>query len=182
MQFAAKQILLKDGTKAVLRSPTVEDAVQLLDFLVTACGETDFLLKYPEECTFTLEQEQAFVQNSLNSPGDLMILCEVDGKVVGNCGLHVDSHIKTCHRGTVDIAICAPHWGKGIGSAMFGALIAEAKRLGLHQLELEYIEGNDRGCALYEKLGFEAYAEHPDAIRLKDGALRKLVQMRRVLD
>ena len=63
-----------------------------------------------------------------------------------------------------------------------GAQIARiARERGIRQVELEYIEGNDRGRALYEKLGFVQVAEHPDAVRLKDGSFRKLVFMMKVL-
>ena len=39
------------------------------------------------------------------------------------------------------------------------------------QLELEFIEGNNRARALYESLGFGVTGIKPDAIRLKDGTL-----------
>ena len=41
----------------------------------------------------------------------------------------------------------------------------------LRQLELEFIEGNSRARALYEKFGFRIAGVHPDAIRLKDGTM-----------
>lgn len=44
---------------------------------------------------------------------------------------------------------------------------------GLTQLELEFIEGNERGRHLYEKMGFAVVAEKPNAIRLKDGTTLK---------
>ncbi len=39
------------------------------------------------------------------------------------------------------------------------------------QIELEFIEGNTRARALYEKLGFRITGVKPNAIRLKDGTL-----------
>ena len=39
------------------------------------------------------------------------------------------------------------------------------------QIELEFIEGNTRARALYEKMGFRVCGVRPDAIRLKDGTL-----------
>ena len=41
----------------------------------------------------------------------------------------------------------------------------------LIQLELDFIEGNNRARALYEKMGFRVTGVKPDAIRLKDGTL-----------
>lgn len=39
------------------------------------------------------------------------------------------------------------------------------------QMELEYVEGNSRARALYEKMGFRITGVRPNAIRLKDGTL-----------
>ena len=39
------------------------------------------------------------------------------------------------------------------------------------QIELEFIEGNSRAQALYEKMGFGITGVKPNAIRLKDGTL-----------
>ena len=56
MIFAQKEIGLKDGRRCVLRSPTEEDAEGMLEYLKTCAAETDFILRYPEECDDTLEQ------------------------------------------------------------------------------------------------------------------------------
>lgn len=42
------QIQLKDGRQAVLRSPEVVDAADLLAYITKACGETEFLARYPQ--------------------------------------------------------------------------------------------------------------------------------------
>jgi ribosomal protein S18 acetylase RimI-like enzyme len=48
--------------------------------------------------------------------------------------------------------------------------IAE-KNKDILQIELEFIEGNTRARALYEKMGFRITGVKPNAIRLKDGTL-----------
>jgi len=39
------------------------------------------------------------------------------------------------------------------------------------QMELDFIEGNNRARALYEKMGFKIVGVRPNAVRLKDGTL-----------
>ena len=174
MVFAEKRIALKDGAEAVLRSPRVEDAQALLDYLMKTAEESEFVLAYPEErASMTLEQEERFLKGMIDSPVSVMILCEVDGRLAGNCQLSMNSRIKTRHRGRLAIALYKEYWGRGIGTAMFRELIELGKEHGLEQLELEFIEGNERGRALYEKMGFEIIGALPDAYRLKDGGLRK---------
>ena len=46
---------------------------------------------------------------------------------------------------------------------------AASERGGIRQIELDFIEGNKRARALYEKMGFRITGIKPDAIRMKDG-------------
>ena len=63
------------------------------------------------------------------------------------------------------------------GTAMFTELERIARENGILQLELDYIEGNERGRRHYEKMGFVPVAERPDVVRLKDGTMRKEISM-----
>ena len=49
MVFQETVFTLKDGRTALLRSPCEGDAEQMLRFIIKASGETDFLMRYPEE-------------------------------------------------------------------------------------------------------------------------------------
>ena len=42
------EFTLKDGRKALLRSPKDEDIQGVLDYLYVSAGETEFILRYPE--------------------------------------------------------------------------------------------------------------------------------------
>ena len=173
MIYEGKTVRLKDGREAVFRSPKTDDAAQMLEYLKITSAETDFLIRYPEECAETVEQESAFLQKMVDSPIDMMIVCMVDGKLAGNCRLALHGRIKTKHRAGVAIALTSAFWGLGIGTIMFEEMIQVAKDHGIHHMELEVIEGNERAIGLYRKMGFEVVAEKPDAIRLKDGTLLK---------
>ncbi len=165
---------LKDGRSAVLRNPAPEDAEGVLRMFLTMLGETDFLLAYPEEKEkLTVEAEAEILDKSNQSPDSLLLICEVEGVIAGDCDIRFNSRMKTGHRAGIGIGILKEYWNQGIGTAMFEAMISAAeKREGLLQLELEFIEGNARGRALYEKMGFRIVAMKPDAVKLKDGSLR----------
>ena len=177
MLFPEKSVVLKNGQTAVLRSPRVEEAAEMLEYLRDVAEETHFILREPEECDDTLEEEEAFLRAITASPASVMILCEVDGKIAGNCHLSFQKRLKVRHRASVAIALRKKYWGLGIGTAFFREMIAVARENGVSQMELEFIEGNDRARGLYEKMGFRIYAEHPDAIRLKDGTMLKEYRM-----
>lgn len=170
MIFESRKITLKNGKNALLRSPVVADASALLDYLRITAEETDFLLRYPEECSMTLAQEEIYLERSLQNPNAVMILCQVDGKIAGNCNLARNAKKKTQHRASIGIALTKEFWGLGIGTAMFAEMIRIAKDWGIEQLELEVFADNHRAMALYEKMGFCIAAEHPKTIKRKDGS------------
>ena len=181
MEFSEKKILLKDGRDAVIRSAQPGDAAEMAAFMKTTAGETEFLLRYPEECTMDAAGEAAFIDDILNSPDQVMPCCFVEGCLAGNAMLTMNRRIKTRHRGSVAVGLLRKYWGLGIGTALFTEMIALARARGLDSLELDYIEGNDRARCLYEKMGFQQIAEVPDAYRLKDGTSRKSILMIKTL-
>ena len=181
MRYTQKEILLKDGRTAVLRSPEVADAPQLLEYLRKTAEETDFLLRTPEECNLTLEQEENFIHRSLESDSSMVICCFVDGVLAGNCDFRPHTKIKNRHRANIGIALLRQFWGLGIGTAMFSEMIRLGKEQGFLQLELEVFEGNERAMSLYRKMGFETVAATPNAIRQKDGSFIKEYLMVRPL-
>ena len=164
---------LKDGRKALIRSPKDEDIRGVLDYLYVSAGETEFILRYPEECgKYTYEGEKALFDRINASDNEAMLVCIVDGKVAGNCQIAWKTGIKTRHRASVAIALLKEFWNQGIGTRMFEEMIriAEANE-NLIQMELEFVEGNTRARALYEKMGFRITGVNPNAIRLRDGTL-----------
>lgn len=182
MLYNATTFALRDGREAVLRNPKPEpDAAPMIDHLKQIASETEFLLRYPEECRWTEEQERNVLADINASDMRLMLVCEVGGEIAGMCGLNFNGQIKFRHKANLDIGIRSKFWGQGIGTAMMNAMIGVARERGVEQLELDYIEGNARGRALYEKMGFVRVAEHPDAVKLKDGSYRKLVFMMKKL-
>ena len=167
------EFTLKDGRKALLRSPRDEDIPGMLEYLVRSAGETEFIIRYPEECTqYTAEGEKALFDRLNASDTDAMLVCLVDGKVTGNCHVMWRKSIKTGHRAAVAIALLKDYWNLGIGTRMFREMIRIAEEnKNIMQMELEFVEGNTRARALYEKMGFRIVGVRPNAIRLKDGTL-----------
>ncbi len=178
MLFEERRITLKDGTPALLRPARAEDAAALVQYLIATAGETEFILAYPDErAGMTVEQEERFLQGVMESPCKVFIVCEVNGEIAGNCEVHFNPRRKVRHRGGIAIALYKKYWNRGIGTAMFRLMEDIARGWGLEQLELEYVEGNERGRALYEKMGFEPCAVLPNAYHLSDGSSRASVMM-----
>ncbi|MBQ6119350.1 MAG: GNAT family N-acetyltransferase [Clostridia bacterium] len=167
------EFTLKDGRNAVIRSPRDGDIPEILEYLYVSAGETEFLLRYPEECgKYTPEGEKALFDRINASDNEAMPVCLVEGKLIGCCNIAWSNGIKTRHRASVAIAILRDYWGQGIGTRMMRELIRIAEENEhILQMELDFVEGNVRARALYEKMGFRITGVKPNAIRLKDGTL-----------
>ena len=183
MIFQPKEITLKNGTKAILKTPEISDAAGMLAFITKACGETEYLLRYPEEWeTVSVEKEEKWIENQRASKSTLDIACYIDGEIAGNCEISFRQGIKAGHRAVVAIAILQKYWNLGIGSAFFTEMIEAAKaRDGIEIVELDFIEGNSRARALYEKFGFRITGVIPNAIKLRGGSYKNEYQMQLVL-
>ena len=55
MQYR-KTVTLKDGSRCLLRNGTAADGQAMLDLFLLTHEETDYLLTYPEENSFTAER------------------------------------------------------------------------------------------------------------------------------
>ena len=62
-----KTVILKDGRTCVVRNGEEKDAAAVWDNYVLTHGETEFLTTYPEEVTFTTDQEKAFLKQKEES-------------------------------------------------------------------------------------------------------------------
>lgn len=76
-----KIISLKDGRECCLRNGTENDAQEVLDVFNLTHAETDYLLTYPDENSFTVEQEGAFLKAKAESSNEIEIIAVVDGKI-----------------------------------------------------------------------------------------------------
>lgn len=170
MRYEPCEITLRDGTRCLLRSAEETDTPALLEHLRVTAGETDFLLRYPEEVTLTDEQEREFLRNNLKSPDKMMISAFVGGRLAGSTGIQsVGSHAKIRHRCSLGIALKQEFWGNGLGTALMETALSTASAMGFEQIELGVYGENTRAIRLYERMGFQRWGATPHAFKLKNG-------------
>lgn len=170
MRFKEKTITLKNGQTCLLRSPEERDAEAMLDYLRQTSAETAFMLRYEDEITLTPDDERKSLSDILDDPKRIMIAAFIDGKLVANTGFNPFRQTdRVRHRAEFGISIIKEYWGQGIGSALLSELIAAAKQAGYEQLELEVVTENERGIALYKKLGFETFGTREHTFKYRDG-------------
>ena len=174
-----KTVVLKDGRSCLLRNASAEDSQAVLDEFIRTHAETDFLLTYPDETTFTVEEEARFLQGKADSADEVYIVAVLDGKIVGTAGVDkVGQRDKIKHRAEFGISILKECWGLGIGRALTKGCIECATAAGYVQPELEAVADNAAALSLYESVGFREYGRNPKGFLTRGGAWQELVLMR----
>ena len=178
-----KTITIKDGRKCLLRNGTAEDGNTVLECFRKCHEETDFLLTYPDENTFTEDQEAEYLQSKTDSANEIEIIASVEGKVAGTAGIDtIGDKYKIRHRAEFGISVLKEYWGLGIGRALTDACIECAREAGYLQVELEVVADNKNAVALYESLGFVEYGRNPTGFMSRISGIQELIMMRLKLE
>ena len=169
---------LKGGKHVTVRSAQREDAEAMVKLFTLTHRQTDFLLAYPEENSYTVSQEAEFLSTLLQSSRDVMLLAEVDGVLAGCasvCG--IGGKYKIRHRAEFGISVDKAFGNMGIGCSLTQAAIACARDGQYSYLELSVVADNSHAIQMYRKAGFQEYGRHPKGFRSKSSGYQTLVLM-----
>lgn len=174
-----KKIILKNGEECILRNGDANDGAEVLYVFNKTHEETDFLLSYPDESSFTAEDESAFLKEKTESENSIEMVAVQNGKIVGTAGIEPKGNcFKVKHRAEFGIAILKSCCGKGVGRALCNAVLECAKTAGYTQVELEVMADNEKAISLYESLGFKEFGRNPRGFNSRISGYRELVYMK----
>lgn len=159
-----------NGHKLVLRTVQIEDAQTILPYIPQFYEESKYLIKEPEEVHTTLEDEIDWIKEHLESDNSLLIMAELDGKYVGDGSFEGTTLSRQKHRVSLGIYLLKEYTNMGIGTLLMEALIEEARKTDIEQIELICINDNHIAMHVYEKLGFKVTGTLPDYNKYKDGS------------
>lgn len=115
------------------------------------------------------------VEEALNGPHRLMLVAEVDGRLVGTVQLDLVAKPNAPHRAEVIKLMVAPAARRqGIGRALMQAIEAQAKTLGRTTLVLDTREG-DPSERLYSGLGYVRVGAIPQFVISENGEMSATV-------
>lgn len=173
-----QKIILKNGKEAWLRNGDATDGRAVYELFNLAHGETDYLLSYPDENSFDLEQESRFLEEKTNSQNEIEIIAIVDDKIVGSAGIEsIGTKYKVRHRAEFGISVLQEYWGLGLGKALTKACIECARDAGYAQLELNVVADNERAVKLYQSFGFEEFGRNPRGFNSKVSGYQEVIYM-----
>lgn len=174
-----KMVVLKNNQICHIRNAECSDAKAVYDNFSLTHGQTDFLLSYPEENSFNVEQERQYLTEKENSSKEVELCAVVDGRIVGTAGIEaVGKKYKVKHRAELGISIEKDYWSWGIGRALVTSCIECAKSAGYAQLELNVVSENHNAIALYESVGFSEYGRNPKGFCSRNVGWQELILMR----
>jgi RimJ/RimL family protein N-acetyltransferase len=143
------------GLKVTLRSPLPGEGEALLTTMREVIGRAAHLLTQLEEFTYTAEQEDQMIQKYLEHPDQIIIVPEVDGRIVGMLDFRAGSKKRDSHTGEFGVSLLPEFQGQGIGSFLMEALLEWLKtNPRIESARLRVFGANTPAIALYKKLGF----------------------------
>lgn len=177
-----EKTLLKNGQECLLINATKEYAKECLELFIETHQESEFLLSYPDEISFGIDEERMYLESLENSEKEINILAIYDGKIVGSSGINpIGNTFKIKHRANFGISILEKYQGLGLGRALTLACIKCAKDAGYEQIELDVVKDNVKAIKLYESVGFKEFGRNPKGFKFIDGTYHELILMCRDL-
>lgn len=119
--------------------------------------DVDEVLQVEKASFVTPWSREAFVAEVGDNDLACYLVAEVDGRVVGYAGMWLildEAHV-------TNVALLPVYRGRGLGTALMGALCELAKTVGAQRMTLEVRPSNIAAQRLYGKLGFAARGVRP---------------------
>lgn len=107
------------------------------------------------QATFETEPPAWDEFDASRHPGDLRLVAEVDGAIVGWAAASPASR-RGCYAGVAEhsVYVAEHRRGQGVGKALMRALLANAETRGLWTIQTSIFPENGASLALHEQLGF----------------------------
>lgn len=154
-----------EGKKVSLRYPKWEDLDHLHKYINSMVGERTFFARQKK---VSRKDEIEWLSKTFKAmeKGDLiMIVAEVDGKVVGNAIVTKGEQDAKKHTGEFGIGIRKEYRRMGIGKELIETIIKIAKKeMGIRIVQLWCFSGNGGALKLYRKHGFREAGRIPKAL------------------
>ena len=177
MRMKDKQVKLKNGADAVLKSVGEGEADQVIAFINKVCSETDFVALTPQEASaLNKKQQQEVIANYDKAKKGIMLAAYVGGEMVANCTVTAPAYVKESHRAELELTVCTAFRNNGIGSALLNSALDFAQKVGYEQIELNAVTQNLEALLLCKKFGFDAVGSFPRAVKLADGQYRDYIR------
>lgn len=161
MKITEREVTLKHGKTIVLRSPVAMDVYAVLEHLKRIFREHYKNFNRPVDFWETLpaEKEVKHIEDILFSDRSFMMAAFDGEEIIGLVGITHNNAPFQKFSAALGMGIETQYQNSGLGTQMLNVCFEEAKKAGLHSLQLEVRTFNQAAIALYEKVGFRRVGE-----------------------
>jgi L-amino acid N-acyltransferase YncA len=153
-----------------IRLLTMEDAEIYLDIRLEGLKENPEVFSTTLDDIMEKDDPIEYKASILNKEGNYTLGAFTnEGDLIGVATLKTSEKEKSVHKGKVVAVYVSPKTrGSGTGKKLIEEIIHLAKELGIEQIMLDVVSGNEPAKRLYEKIGFETFAKTPNDLKYKD--------------
>ncbi len=153
-----------------IRKAEIKDAQAMLNLAMDNFRNSEYLLTVPEEFNVTVEQEENWIQSFKDNPDSLLLIAEINRKIIGVLNFNNYHKKRFSHVGEMGMSVHHKYRGKGIGAAMLKTLIDWAeKNERIEKIVLKVFTLNLPAISLYKKFGFMQEGLEKKAAKIGNG-------------
>ena len=153
----AREFLLKDGRRGVIRTAEERDAELLSKQIVSVLEEAEYTIStYPEDgANYTAEKEKEWIEKHKDGDSKLFLVAEIDGKIAGSTDLRNSERKRIQHVCSMGITVLKNCRDLGVGKALMETAIEWASEHPvIEKIALAVFANNARAINVYKKFGF----------------------------
>ena len=154
MKIKAKLVSVENH-EYLIRSAAVEDASELSALRLQLDGETENFDRVQGEGFLDEAAFLYLIQSDTNTPNNLMLVAEMNGKLVGYARCEGSTFKRLAHKVEFGVGVLQKYWGHGIGKNLIQTCLVWAKSNGKKKMTLQVLETNKPAIQLYKSYGFE---------------------------
>lgn len=149
----------------IFRYPKISDIKGMMNLINSLVIERTDIAKSTQ---VTFQEERAWLEDTIKSikeKNKVILIAEIDGKIVGSCEITRDPYDVSRHVGTLGIGLAKDARGIGIGAKLVRQTMHEGKKkLHLKLVKLYVFDSNNVAKNLYKEIGFSEIGRIPNGV------------------
>ena len=121
--FPTRTVTLKNDMILTIRTPKMEDAQTLIDYINQVSEESENLSFGKGEAPFTVEQEEKYISSLQTDSHKIMAVGEIYGEIMAVSDISTSSLPRMKHSGELGLSLMKKYWNIGVGKALLEYLI-----------------------------------------------------------
>ena len=138
----------------VFREAEIDDAEEMISYLNIVGGESDNLMHGSNGFNVPVEAVKRRIQSSHDADNSVILIALAGEKIIARAELAGYPDARLHHNAKFSISVRRDYWNRKIGTMLMTEIIERARKMDLHNIELEVVAGNKAAIALYRKMGF----------------------------